>query len=194
VVEDLGRERDAGDGEGGLHVAHRVRQEGQGAELTRNAFLASGASIGAFAVAAMRQAFDVAFTFARTQKRGGAVPILQHQAVADVLTDAKGKIEATRLLTWRAMDAVLSQDSAALELALHAKIFGSETGVDVINSLVKIVGVQAYDLDFPLMDHLADALAYPIIEGSNVGVRRRQMQTLMASDGWNPLHASGLAR
>ena len=171
-----------------------IGREGQGAELTRNAFLASGASIGAFAVAAMRQAFDVAFTFARTQKRGGAVPILQHQAVADVLTDAKGKIEATRLLTWRAMEAVLSQDSAALELALHAKIFGSETGVDVINSLVKIVGVQAYDLDFPLMDHLADALAYPIIEGSNVGVRRRQMQTLMASDGWNPLHASGLAR
>ena len=88
---------------------------------------------------------------------------------------------------------MLSQHPAALELALHSKIFGSETGVDVISSLVKIVGVQAYDLDFPLMDHLADALAYPIIEGSNVGVRRRQMQALMTSDGWDPLLASGLA-
>ncbi len=129
-----------------------------------------------------------------TQKRGGAVPILQHQAVADVLTDAKGKIEATRLLTWRAMDAVLSQDPAGLELALHAKVFGSETAVEVVTSLVKVVGVQAYDLGFPLMDHLADALAYPVIEGSNVGVRRRQLQALMLSNGWDPLHASGLAR
>ncbi|WIX80149.1 hypothetical protein QRX50_04990 [Amycolatopsis carbonis] len=30
------------------------------------------------------------------------------QAVSDILADAKGKIEAVRLLSWRALDAVLS--------------------------------------------------------------------------------------
>ena len=61
--------------------ANLLGAEGQGVELTRNAFIGSGASIGTFAVAAMRQAFDVAYRFATTERRGGAVPIIEHQAV-----------------------------------------------------------------------------------------------------------------
>ena len=174
-------------------VGNLVGQEGQGVQLTRDAFVASGASIAIFTVAAMRAAFGVALTFARTQRRGGAVPVIAHQAVADVLSDAKGRIEATRLLGWRAMDAVISASPAGLELALHAKVLGSETGTAVITDLLKVVGVSGYDLGFPLMEHLADALAYPVIEGNNVGVRRRQLHTMIADMGWDPLAASGLA-
>ncbi|WP_417235268.1 acyl-CoA dehydrogenase family protein [Arthrobacter sp.] len=173
--------------------SHLIGREGDGVQLTRNAFLASGASIGIFAVAAMRQAFDIAYRFASSEKRGGPKPIIEYQAVADALTDAKGRIEAVRLLSWRAMDAVISQDPQALELALHAKVLGSETGLDVINNLVKVVGVSAYDADFPILRHLADATAYPIIEGSNVGVRRRQLQQLLMSPGYDPLAASGMS-
>lgn len=170
-----------------------IGAEGQGVVLTRSAFLGSGASIGTFAVAAMRSAFDVAYRFALTEKRGGAVPIIEHQAVSDVFANAKGKIEAVRLLSWRALDAVLSQHPSALELALHAKVYGSETGVEVINDLIKVVGVSAYDREFPIMDVLADALAYPIVEGSNIGVRRRQLHDLFRSPGYDPLAASGMA-
>ncbi|MGV8872869.1 MAG: acyl-CoA dehydrogenase family protein [Rhodococcus sp. (in: high G+C Gram-positive bacteria)] len=173
--------------------ANLIGVEGQGVELTRNAFLASGASIGVFAVAAMRQAFAHALEFARTEYRGGPVAIIEHQAVSDVLADAKGRIEATRLLAWRAMDAVVGQQPNALELALHSKIFGSETGVDVINELIKVVGVQAYDGHSPIMDQLAHALAYPVIEGSNIGVRRRQLQDLFCAVDYDPLAASELS-
>lgn len=167
--------------------------EGRGVALTRNAFVGSGASIGTFAVAAMRQAFDVAYRFAVTERRGGLDPIIDHQAVADVLSDAKSRIEAVRLLSWRALDAALSQHPSALEWALHAKVFGSETGVQVITDLMNVVGVSAYDKDFPLLRYLNEALAYPVIEGSNVGVRRRQMQSLMRADGFDPLAASGMS-
>src|SRR6266568_1494738 len=167
--------------------------EGQGVQLTYNAFWASGASIGIFAVAAMRQAFGVAYHYALTEKRGGAVPIIEHQSVADVLADAKSRIEAVRLLAWRALDAVIAQDAAGPELALHAKVFGSEMGVEVISRLMNVVGVQAYDNNFPLMAYLSEALAYPIIEGSNTGIRRRQLQDLFRTPGYNPLSASGMA-
>ncbi|NMO04848.1 acyl-CoA dehydrogenase family protein [Gordonia sp. TBRC 11910] len=170
-----------------------IGTEGQGIELTRNAFLASGASIGTFATAAMRRTFDIAYEFARTEKRGGSVAILEHQAVADILSDAKGRIEATRLLSWRALDAVLSQAPNALELALHAKVFGSETGLDVVNRLIQAVGVSAYDNAMLLTEQLAHVLAYPIIEGSNVGMRRRQLQELLLSASYDPLSASGLS-
>ena len=168
-------------------------EEGHGVELTRNAFFPSGASIGIFAVAAMRQAFDIAYRFALTETRGGPVPIIEYQAVSDVLADAKGRIEAVRLLSWRALDAVMSMHPSGPELALHAKILGSETGVDVINKLIEVVGVTAYDEKFPIVRHLLDALSYPVIEGSNVGVRRRQLQALFTTPGYDPLAASGMA-
>lgn len=38
-----------------------------------------------------------------------------------------------------------------------------------------------------------DALSYPVLEGSNVGVRRRQLQELIRTPGYDPLSASGLA-
>jgi nitroalkane oxidase len=173
--------------------ANRLGEEGQGVELTRNAFLPSGASIGIFAVAAMREAFDVAYRFARSETRGGAVPILEHQAVSDALADAKGRIEAARLLAWRALDAVMAGHPSAQELGLHAKVLGSETAVEVINKLVQVVGVTAYDRKFPLVEFLEQALAYPVIEGSNIGVRRRQLQDLFLSPGYDPLAASGMS-
>ncbi|WP_028938777.1 acyl-CoA dehydrogenase family protein [Pseudonocardia spinosispora] len=173
--------------------ANLLGEEGQGVALTRNAFIGSGASIGIFAVAAMRQAFDIAYRFALSEKRGGPGPIIEHQAVSDALADAKGKIEAARLLAWRALDAALSQHPSALEWALHSKVFGSETGVEVITSLMRVVGVSAYDKDFPLLRHLNEALAYPVIEGGNIGVRRRQLHDLFRSTGFDPLAASGMA-
>lgn len=43
------------------------------------------------------------------------------------------------------------------------------------------------------MAYLSEALAYPIIEGSNIGIRRRQLQDLFRTPGYNPLSVSGMA-
>ncbi|MFJ6539894.1 acyl-CoA dehydrogenase family protein [Streptomyces sp. NPDC091385] len=172
--------------------ANLIGEEGQGADLTYLAFTASAAAVGVMATGTMRAAFDIALRFAREQTRGGGTPVIGHRPVADILTDAKGRIEATRLLSWRALDAVVSGDPAGLELALHAKVFGSETAVDVVHRLIQVVGVQAYDNAFPLIHHLLNAVAYPVFEGGNIGVRRRQLQSILTNGAWNPLAASGL--
>ncbi|WP_213571087.1 acyl-CoA dehydrogenase family protein [Rhodococcus sp. USK13] len=169
-----------------------IGAEGDGVQLCRNAFFGSGASIAITATAFMRRAFDIAHDFACREKRGGAVRIIEHQAVADLLSDAKGKIEATRLLGWRALDAVVAQSPAGPELALHAKIFGSEMALDVVNSMIKVVGVEAYDNAHPLIGLLHDTLSLTLIEGSNIGVRRRQLQELLQANDFNSLTASGL--
>lgn len=49
------------------------------------------------------------------------------------------------------------------------------------------------DGKFPIVRHLMDVLSYPIIEGSNVGVRRRHSQALFRTPGYDPLAASGMA-
>ena len=138
----------------------------------------------------MRAAFDFALHFARTERRGGIHPIIEHQAVGYALGDAKISIEAARYLSWRACHALDHQSPAAAELAIQAKVFGSETAVRVIADLMRVVGIDSYDQALPLASLLQDALVLPIFDGGNVGIRRRQLHNLIKQPGYDPLSAS----
>lgn len=166
-------------------------QQGAGLALTAAAFTGTAALVGIFGVALMRAAFDFALHFARTEKRGGVHPIIEHQAVGYALADAKTTLEAARYLSWRACHAVDTQSPGADELAIEAKIYGSEAAVRVITDLMRVVGVDSYDLEAPLARLLQDALALPIFDGGNMGVRRRQLHTMFRQGNYDPLAASG---
>jgi len=168
-------------------------EEGGGLALAAASFTGTAALVGIFGVALMRAAFDFALHFARTERRGGVHPIIEHQAVGYALADAKMTIEATRYLSWRACHAVDTQSPAADELAIQAKIYGSETAVRVITDLMRVVGIDSYDHEAPLGRLLQDALALPIFDGGNIGVRRRQLHTMLKRPDYEPLLASGAA-
>jgi len=168
-------------------------QQGSGLALTAASFTGTAALVGVFGVGLMRAAFEFALHFARTERRGGIHPIIEHQAVGYALADAKTAIESARYLNWRACHAVDTQSPAADELAIQAKIYGSETAVRVITDLIKVVGVDSYDHELPLGRLLQDALALPIFDGGNMGIRRRQLHTMLKQPNYDPLLASGAA-
>src|SRR5580704_16466842 len=168
-------------------------EEGGGLALTAASFTGTAALVGILGVALMRAAFDFALHFARTERRGGAHPIIEHQAVGYAWADAKTTIEAARYLSWRACHAVDTQSPAADELAIQAKIYGSETAVRVITDLMLVVGVDCYDHEAPLGGLLQDALALPMFAGGNIGVRRRQLHSMLKRPDYEPLLASGAA-
>src|SRR6516165_1861684 len=163
---------------------HLIGPRGGGKALAEACFTGTAPIVGILAVGLMRAAFDCALNFARTEKRGGVAPIISHQAVGYALADAKMAIEAVRSL----FD---TQAPGALELALHAKVFGSETAVRVISDLTRVVGIDSYDSALPLGGLLADALVLPLFDGGNMGVRRRQLHELMQMPGYDPLTTSG---
>jgi alkylation response protein AidB-like acyl-CoA dehydrogenase len=162
---------------------------GGGLALTAACFTGAAALVGIFAVALMRAAFEFALGFARTERRGGIHPIIEHQAVGYALADAKTAIEATRWLCWRACQAVDAQSGSAQELAIEAKIHGSETAVRVVTDLMRVVGIESYDHALPLGRLLRDALALPVFGGGNIGVRRRQLHAIMKRPEYDPLAA-----
>ncbi len=162
---------------------------GGGLALTAACFTGAAALVGIFAVALMRAAFEFALDFARTERRGGVDPIIEHQAVGYALADAKTAIEATRSLCWRACQAVDAQSRSAQELAIEAKIHGSETAVRVVTDLMRVVGIESYDHALPLGRLLRDALALPVFGGGNIGVRRRQLHAIMKRPEYDPLAA-----
>ena len=168
-------------------------QEGSGLALGSAAFTATAALVGIFGVGLMRAAFDFALHFARNEKRGGIHPIIEHQAVGYALSDAKTTIEAARYLSWRACHALDTQSPSAGELAVEAKIYGSEAAVRVISELMQVVGIDSYDHEAPFGPLLQDALALPIFDGGNMGVRRRQLHAMFMQPEYDPLAACGAA-
>ena len=170
---------------------HVIGPVGAAKGIVDASFAGTAALVGVFATALMRAAFEFALDFAKTQRRGGAQPIIEHQAVGYALADAKASIEASRCLNWRACHALDMQSPAGLELSLQAKVFGSETAVRVIADLMRVVGIDSYDHALPLGCLMQDALVLPLFDGGNMGVRRRQLHELMRAPGYDPLAASG---
>jgi butyryl-CoA dehydrogenase len=168
---------------------HLIGPRGGGKALAEACFTGTAPIVGIFAVRLMCAAFDCALNFAKTEKRGGAAPIISHQAVGYALADAKMAIEAVRSLSLRAAHAFDTRSPSALELAL-AKVFGSETAVRVISDLMCVVGIDSYDRTLQLGGLLADALVLPLFDGGNMGVRRRQLHELMQMPDYDPIAAS----
>ena len=162
-------------------------QEGRGLQLAAESFAGSAALVGIFGVALMRAAFQFALSFAKSDRRGGIQQIIQHQAVGYALADAKTTIEAARALSWHACRAFDTAAPGALELAIHAKVFGSEAAVRVITDLMRVVGVESYGHELPLAGLLQDAVALPLFAGGNIGVRRRQLHALMLDPAYDDL-------
>ena len=170
-----------------------IGREGAGLRLVSESFADASALVGVMGVALMRAAFDHALQFAKSERRGGAVPIIDHQAVGYELVNAKVRMEACRSLTWRACRGIDEGSVAAAELANCAKIFASETAVSVITDLTRVVGVESYDVSNPLNGLLQDALALPVFGGGNLGVRRRALHASIQSAEYDPLTSSDVS-
>lgn len=112
--------------------------------LVEQAFTASAALVGAFSVSIMRAAFTAALKFAKSDSRGGSVPIIQRQSVADLLIDVKMRMDTSRLLTWKALYSLENGPGdfkARQELCLEAKIFCSDNAVQSVTDAMKAVGM-----------------------------------------------------
>jgi alkylation response protein AidB-like acyl-CoA dehydrogenase len=165
---------------------------GDGPMICRQTFSWTAAIIGAACVGVMRAAFDLAFEFARTDKRGGDVFVIEHQNAGYMLADLKMRIEAARYLTWKACHQ-FDLDHSSDELAIMTKIYSSELCVQVVYDAMRLVGVNSYSDLSPLSGLIQDALCFPLYDGGNMGVRRRQLHRTFMTPGYDPM-ASAEAR
>lgn len=163
-----------------------IAMPGAGAEVIETAFTASAALVGAMAVALMRRCFEKTLQFAKSDTRNGSEPIINKQSVADLLMKMKMRCEAGRALTWKACSS-LGRLPEAAETAHLAKIFCSENAVQCVIDGMNAVGIHAYQAKAQYGVLLNDVVCLPIFDGGNVGVRRRQIEAVFKSAGYDPL-------
>ena len=158
---------------------------GDGMKIVPKTFSWTAAIIGAACTGVMRTAFEYALNFAKTDKRSGPVPIIEYQNVGYMLADMKMRIEAARYMTWKACHYLDQTDRAGDELAIMVKVYCSELCVQVVYDAMRLVGVDSYSVDCPLSRLLQDALCFPLYDGGNMGVRRRQLHNMFKQPNYD---------
>lgn len=106
-----------------------------------------------------------AWQYAQDRKQGGKA-ICTHQAVRHQLADAQTKLEACRHMLYNAVRLVEHRLPSAAETSM-AKLFVTETAVQIALVCQKILGAYGYARGFEMERHVRDILVTPIWGGSS---------------------------
>ena len=123
-------------------------------------------TIAAQALGIAQGAFDYAVAYAKERKQFGQ-PIIRFQGLEFMLADMAMRIEASRLLTYKAATAVVEKDSRVSYWAAIAKAYASDTAMSVTTDAVQILGGYGYIKEFPVERMMRDAKITQIYEGTN---------------------------
>ncbi len=140
-------------------------EEGHGFINTMQVLDAGRIGIAALSVGLAQGAYEAALSYARERKAFGKT-IAQFQAIQWKLADAATKIEAARLLTYRA--AYLKQQGRRTTLeSSMAKLYASEIAVRVADDCVQIHGGYGFVKDYPAEKYFRDVKLTTIGEGTS---------------------------
>jgi alkylation response protein AidB-like acyl-CoA dehydrogenase len=144
---------------------NRLGEEGEGLRVALSSLGAGRISIAAACVGLARAALEHAGRYALQRKQFGR-PIADQEMIQAMLADAMTRVEAARLLTWRA--ARLRDAGQAINAASSmAKMFASDTAMQVTTDAVQVYGGAGYSRDNPVERFMRDAKGAQIYEGTN---------------------------
>jgi acyl-CoA dehydrogenase len=140
--------------------------EGQGFKVAMITLDTSRPLIGALSVGVARAAYETALKYAKERVQFGQ-PIASFQMIQAMLADMATKIDAARLLVWRAAAMVDRKDASFAKESAMAKLFASDTAMAVTTDAVQILGGYGYSREYPVEKYMRDAKIMQIYEGTN---------------------------
>jgi alkylation response protein AidB-like acyl-CoA dehydrogenase len=148
-----------------IPAANLVGEPGRGLPQILGVLEVGRINIAARAVGVARAAFDAALSYARLRTTFGK-PIGEHQAIQLKLADMATRLEAARLLTRNAAERKAAGLRCDVEAGM-AKLFASETALDLATEAMRIHGGVGYTTDLPVERYYRDAPLMVIGEGTN---------------------------
>ena len=148
-----------------IPVSNLVGEAGRGLPQILGVLEIGRINIAARAVGVARAAFDAALAYAQQRQTFGK-PIAEHQAIQLKLADMATRLEAARLLTKNAAERKAQGLRCDVEAGM-AKLFASETALELSMEAMRIHGGVGYTTEFPVERLYRDAPLMVIGEGTN---------------------------
>ncbi|HWR18454.1 MAG TPA: acyl-CoA dehydrogenase family protein [Clostridia bacterium] len=148
-----------------IPASNLLKKEGMGFEIAMKALDGGRIGIGAQAVGIAQGALNAAIEYVKERKQFGK-PISSFQNSKFKLAEMQTKIDAARLLVWRAaMDKDAHRDYGSS--AAMCKLFASEVANDVTRGCVQLFGGYGYCREYPVERMMRDAKITEIYEGTS---------------------------
>ncbi len=148
-----------------IPAANLVGEPGRGLPQILSVLEIGRINIAARAVGVARAAFEAALEYAQLRTTFGK-PIAEHQAIQLKLADMATKLEAARLLTHSAAERKAAGLRCDVEAGM-AKLFASETAMELSQDAMRIHGGVGYTTEMPVERYYRDAPLMVIGEGTN---------------------------
>ncbi|GAB2662845.1 acyl-CoA dehydrogenase family protein [Gordonia jinhuaensis] len=115
------------------------------------------------------------------QRESFGTPIWKHQSIGNYLADMATKLTAARQLTWYAADQYDRGERCDMEAGM-AKLFASETAMEIALNAVRIHGGYGYSTEFDAERYFRDAPLMIVGEGTNE-IQRNVIASQLVSRG-----------
>ncbi len=148
-----------------IPAANLIGEPGRGLPQILGVLEVGRINIASRAVGVARAAFDAALDYAQQRTTFGK-PIAEHQAIQLKLADMATRLEAARLLTRNAAERKMAGLRCDVEAGM-AKLFASETALELATEAMRIHGGVGYTTDLPVERYYRDAPLMVIGEGTN---------------------------
>lgn len=146
-------------------VANRLGEEGEGFKIAMSQLDGGRIGIAAQALGIARAAYDQAKEYILHRRQFGRA-IADFQAIQVMVADMATRMEAARLLTYRAAHLRTHHQPCSREASM-AKLFATDMAMQVTMDAVQLLGGYGYTKEYPLERYMRDAKVTQIYEGTN---------------------------
>lgn len=146
-------------------VENMLGKEGDGFKIAMSTLDGGRIGVAAQALGIAQNALDEAVKYSKERTQFGK-PICANQAISFMLADMATKIEAARLLIYRAAY-LKDQGLPYSKEAAMAKLYASDTAMQVTTDAVQIFGGYGYSREYPVERLMRNAKITQIYEGTN---------------------------
>jgi len=163
-------------------AANLIGREGEGFKIAMMTLDRTRIGIGAQALGIAQGALDLAVDYAK-QRIQFKKPIAANQGIQFMLADMATKVEASRLLVYNAAEMLDRGDANFGRYSSMAKLFASDSAMDVTNDAIQVLGGYGYMKEYPAERMLRDAKITQIYEGTNQIQRLVIARSLLSENG-----------
>ena len=143
--------------------------EGKGFQIAMTALGGGRIGIGAQSVGIAQGAIDETLKYVKERKQGGK-PIGKYQNTQFKLAECQTKVDAARLMVWRAATEKDNHGNYAPYAAM-CKYFASDVANEVTRQCVQLFGGYGYCREYPVERAMRDAKITEIYEGTNEAMK-----------------------
>lgn len=149
-----------------IPAANLLGREGKGFNIAMAGLNGGRVNIAACSLGGAQRALDLTIPYLRERKAFGG-PLLDQPTIRFTLAETATRIEAARMILWRAASALDAKSPDAAKLCAMAKLFVTDSCFEAVDSTLQLHGGYGYLAEYGIEKILRDLRVHRILEGAN---------------------------